>query len=30
LERSFLPKDAEDIVVKENGQAVWHDEEILG
>lgn len=26
----LLPKDAEEIVVKENGQAVWHDEEILG
>lgn len=25
----LLPKDAEEIVVKENGQAVWHDEEIL-
>ena len=26
----LLPKDADEIVVKENGQAVWHDEEILG
>lgn len=25
-----LPKDADEIVVKENGQAVWHDEDIIG
>lgn len=25
----LLPKDAEEIVVKANGQAIWHDEEIL-
>jgi hypothetical protein len=25
-----LPKDADEIVVKENGQAVWHDEDISG
>jgi hypothetical protein len=27
---ALLPKDAEEIVVQENGQAVWHDEEVLG
>lgn len=26
---ALLPKDADEIVVKENGQAVWHDEEAL-
>lgn len=26
----LLPKDADKIVVKENGQAVWHDEDITG
>ncbi len=26
----LLPKDADKIVVKENGRAVWHDEDIIG
>jgi hypothetical protein len=27
---ALLPLDAEEILVKENGQAVWHDEEVVG
>ncbi len=26
----MLPKDADEIVVKEAGQAVWHDEDVIG